>query len=58
MTLSIHTLTVTENLVADPQGFVIKIFMCCSGAESRVFKARTNVVKINQTLKIKNIQAK
>ena len=48
----------TENLVADPQGFVIKIFMSCSGAESRVFKARTNIIKINQAIKIKNIQAK
>ena len=58
ITLSITTLTANENLTIDPSGFLIKIFMACSSVSTKVFKIHTNVIRINQTLKIKNINAK
>lgn len=58
MTLTLNTLAVNENLVADPQGYLIKIFMSCSRVDTKVFKVHSNVIKINQTLKIRNIWAK
>jgi hypothetical protein len=58
ITLSITTLTANENLTIDPSGFLIKIFMACSSVSTKVFKIHTNVIRINQTLNIKNINAK
>ena len=58
ITLYLNTITASENLAVDPQGYLIKIFMSCSSVSTKVFKIHSNVIKINQTLKVKNINAK
>ena len=39
----------------DPEGFLIKVFYSSSRKDTKTFKVDSDVVHINQTLKIKNI---
>jgi hypothetical protein len=41
----------------EPEGFIIKVFLSCSRVDTKVFKANSEIVKIDQKLKIRNIVA-
>ena len=58
MKINIRSLTVTENLYPDPAGFLLKVFLACSRADTKVFKVNGEQIKLNQSLNIKNLVAK